>query len=486
MIRHSGPSSAQLECPAKCRIAHWQFAEVSFFVVMATPTRSNGSTAHGAFSSEASQPPHQAASAIPISDDIQKEEIQLQLNRVLSSVSFKNSRRQTDFLRLVVEMSLSGRSADIKERLIGIEVFGRPPDYDLTIDPIVRGAAVELRKRLAQYYADPKHSSELRLDLPLGTYVPAFRRPSPVQEREQGPADQLFKVEKPQGSLETVSPTVNAPPLPQKSKTRLLLVRSTIAATLLLSALLGVRFIYFGQSQSEIRALDAFWAPVTNRNDTILVCAGDLNLIMNVHPVESANETWRDVTKNQNHLDPNMGAALLQIGAAMGRKGKRVRLRLADLTPLSDLREQPDVFIGGANNPWTVRILSGLRFRNIAGTDPETGRPADIGMIVDMKNPAQTSWRLDFSARVNAITHDYSLVTRIQDPLTGQPVVLLTGLGAYGNSSASEFVSNPAYFWQFAKDAPKSWEERTVQIVLETTVVDGRVSTPKVVAEQIY
>ena len=453
-----------------------------------TTIRSTGSSAHGILEPTAQQPRNElASSTVPTSEDIQPVEIQLQLSRILASSPFRNSKRQTQFLQFVVDMSLSGKGADLKERLIGIEVFRRSPDYDVTSDPIVRGAAAELRKRLAQYYADPSHSAELRLDLPLGTYVPAFHWPAREAERDQEPKYPLRSAEKSEGSSGAISTVVAPTTSREKSKTKLLIAGSTVAAAVLLAALFTFLYAYSDQAHSEVRALDAFWAPLTDKSNAILVCAGDLNLIMNVHPTLSeANETWRDVTKNQNHLDPNMGAALMHIGTAMGRSGKSVRFRLADLTPLSDLREQPDIFIGGGNNPWTVRILSELRFHSIAGIDPKTGNPADIGTIVDMKNPAQTSWKLDFSARVGSIAHDYSLVTRIQDPLTGQPVVLLTGLGAYGNSSASEFVSNPAYFWQFAKDAPKSWKDRTVQIVLETTVVDGRVSIPKVIAQQVY
>jgi hypothetical protein len=73
----------------------------------------------------------------------------------------------------------------------------------------------------------------------------------------------------------------------------------------------------------------------------------------------------------------------------------------------------------------------------------------------------------------------------MNDPLTGEPVIILAGLGPYGTSAASEFVSNPEYFSQFSQNAPKGWESRNIQIVLETSVVNGRVSVPRVVAEQV-
>ena len=96
------------------------------------------------------------------------------------------------------------------------------------------------------------------------------------------------------------------------------------------------------------------------------------------------------------------------------------------------------------------------------------------------------NWRVDMLAPVDSIPRDYSLVTRMNDPLTGEPIVILSGLGPYGTSAASEFVSNPDYFSQFSKQAPKGWESRNIQIVLETIVVNGRVSVPRVVAEQVY
>jgi hypothetical protein len=249
--------------------------------------------------------------------------------------------------------------------------------------------------------------------------------------------------------------------------------------TLILLAALGLTsYLYFGQARSNNRELDKFWSPLINGNDSILVCAGDLNQFVTERPIE--NDNWEHFTRTRNHLDPNVGAALLRIGGILGSKGKRTTLRLADLTELSDLRQQPVIFVGGFNNQWTQRILANLRFRMVSAQD------GSYAMIADQKDRSMKSWRIEYLAPVNSIDRDYSLVTRMDDPLTGQPVVLLSGLGSYGNSAASEFVSNPNYFSQFGKSAPKDWQNRTVQIVLETTVVNGRVSVPKVVAEQVY
>ena len=104
-------------------------------------------------------------------------QIQAQLERILANPLFKNSKRYPNLLRYVVEQTLDGHPGELKERTLGIEVFGRDPDYDTNLDPVVRTTAAEIRKRLAQYYQEPNHETELRIDLPLGSYAARFQAP---------------------------------------------------------------------------------------------------------------------------------------------------------------------------------------------------------------------------------------------------------------------------------------------------------------------
>src|SRR5579864_6681105 len=102
-------------------------------------------------------------------------EIRNQLERILAHPQFQNSRRYPALLRYVVEKTLEGNGASLKERTIGIEVFGREPNYDTNLDHTVRTSAGEVRKRLAQYYVESDREGEIRIDLPAGSYVPQFR-----------------------------------------------------------------------------------------------------------------------------------------------------------------------------------------------------------------------------------------------------------------------------------------------------------------------
>ena len=102
----------------------------------------------------------------------QADAVRAQLDRLIASAAFKSSKRCQLLLTRIVEHSLSGDDATpLRERVLGVEVLGRKPNYDTADDPIVRVTAGEIRRRLGQYYGDPAHQGELRIDLPAGHYA---------------------------------------------------------------------------------------------------------------------------------------------------------------------------------------------------------------------------------------------------------------------------------------------------------------------------
>jgi tetratricopeptide (TPR) repeat protein len=95
-----------------------------------------------------------------------------QLERVLESSLFARSEQLSRLLRFVVEQRLDGRDRELKESVIGVEVFGRKPDYNPKFDPIVRTEARRLRARLSEYYQGEGKGDSLVIELPKGGYVP--------------------------------------------------------------------------------------------------------------------------------------------------------------------------------------------------------------------------------------------------------------------------------------------------------------------------
>jgi Tol biopolymer transport system component len=121
---------------------------------------------------------------------VNDERVRVQLARILAGTAFTGAERAAGFLRFVVERALDGRTEEIKESVIAVEVLGRSPSsFDSKSDPIVRVEAGRLRDRLDSYYRDEGKSDRIFITMPKGGYVPKFsERPVPKPKRVGHPA----------------------------------------------------------------------------------------------------------------------------------------------------------------------------------------------------------------------------------------------------------------------------------------------------------
>jgi TolB-like protein len=110
-----------------------------------------------------------------------EDEIRTALEQMAASEAFRGSPQLVAFLRYVVEATLRGTSDRIKGYTIAVEALGRAENFDPQADPIVRVEAMRLRRALGRYYANGGKADPVVIDLPLGSYVPVFRRPAPSQ-----------------------------------------------------------------------------------------------------------------------------------------------------------------------------------------------------------------------------------------------------------------------------------------------------------------
>jgi TolB-like protein/Tfp pilus assembly protein PilF len=110
------------------------------------------------------------------------ESVRTQLRKILSSRSFSRSERLARFLTFTIEQVLAGRGEELKEFVIGVEVFDKNEKYDPRMDPIVRVEARRLREKLRKYYETEGAEDPIRIEFPTGGYVPL------VQTREAGTA----------------------------------------------------------------------------------------------------------------------------------------------------------------------------------------------------------------------------------------------------------------------------------------------------------
>ena len=105
-----------------------------------------------------------------------EREIRRQLERITSSVAFRTSDRLKRFLAFVTGQALQGKSDNLKEYVVGVQVFGRETAFDPRTDPVVRVQARRLRARLERYYREEGQHDEIVVELPKGGYAPIFRR----------------------------------------------------------------------------------------------------------------------------------------------------------------------------------------------------------------------------------------------------------------------------------------------------------------------
>ena len=412
---------------------------------------------------------------MPVETDIVLEH----LEKILRSAPFRASRRCQEFLRFVVIKSLGGQIEFLKERVIGAEVFGREASYEPSEDAIVRVKANEVRKRLAQYYMDAGALDPVRIDMPSGSYVAEFKLLAPE------PAHEIPSI------------VLHPPPIPAPKP---LSWRWALLAAAPIGAALAVwSFI------PTTTALDRFWEPITKNSSSTMVCTGNsLNYTLSTrvqmeylrkHP-EKADDVLTPLPISSDlHIQPediipisgdqvSIGAfyASLDISTLLQRKGKQVQVRAGCELATDDLSEHSFILIGSFANPWTMGLNKDLRFAFKREVTPD----GVISEIVDHESKTPGSWRLSNSFAHGAINHDFALVTRVFHPESNQVTISAAGLTRFGTQIASEFLTNPVYWNQSLKAAPKGWEKKNLQIVLETDVIGKTANSPRVLAMHFW
>ncbi len=412
--------------------------------------------------------PRRADPVVPISclPPQQALEIRVQLDRLLNSQQFRTSKRCQSLLRHVTEHTLEGDTANLKERVLGMEVFGRVADYDTNQDPIVRATAAEIRKKLAQYYQEPGHESEPRIELISGGYVPEFHKGTELQ-------------------------TLVAPP----RRWGWMPVAAGVAALVLLAV------AAWALPTLSRSGLEQFWGPILEAPGTVLISMGQpavYNLVS-----ARAQDQIQGVIADRDSAPAGLASAsipmnqlvilrdrylalgdavcLARLASVLEKHGKQYRIRGEGSTSSSDLRENAAVLIGAFDNHWTLRAAGQLRFTFVKDSAKETD------MVHDRQHPERTDWKLTGAWPYwDNIQNDYAIVSRLLDANTDRPVVIAAGITHFGTMAAGELLSNPAYFSEVVQQLPRGWQKKNLQIVLRVPVVQGASGHPRVLATQVW
>lgn len=389
--------------------------------------------------------------------------VRAELERILAHPLFTRSKRCTGLLTYIVERTLDG-AKDIKERTIGVEVFGRAQVYDTSLDPAVRVAAAEVRTRLVLYYNETGHQQGIRIDLPLHSYVAEFGLPQ----------------EKP------VLPDVLSGD--ERSDRKHRGNRYWYLVALLAVAVIALAVWGTFRLLSPVSALDKFWMPILDTPNEVLLCVSSpppINLVAG----ESSNlpgspalgmsfgAFTRQGSTNVSMSDIN---AANDLASYLRAKKKDSNVRPANRLSMWELRSNPVVIFGTFNNYWATKLSANLRFR--------FNKESDIAKrwIEDANNPQDRTWMVDMSSPVDQVDSNYAVVSRVFDQSTGRWWIGVAGLTGVGTTAAQQLLIDPKAMAEATSGFPKGWESKNLQIVLGIKLVRGSAGVAHVIATNFW
>ena len=374
------------------------------------------------------------------------------VHRVVESATFAKSERLSSFLTCICELTLAGRASEINEQKIGTAVFGRPRDYDSTIDGIVRPQASRLRQRLDAYFNGEGAEELMRISLPRGSYVPIFE---PHVNPNLAPA---------------VSNSSKSP-VPVAIETPGSLVRAStpwawITLSILLVALLAlgiVRTVSTANRAAASPPSHPLWSLLFRPDQQTMVVPSDTGLVM-----------WRGVTRQDIGLEEYLrgtyrtetalGTSKVQVDAA--DLGSRRYTSIVDLDVVKSLQHVADsekskfdiryprdvrpndlksgnvVLIGAAAaNPWVELFEPKMNF---VFSDAQFHRYTVLNRAAVGTEPS--NWNSDYD---DAKKRVYGVVAFMPNLSGTGNVLILEGTSMAGTECAWDFVSDDSSLLPF-------------------------------------
>ncbi len=422
----------------------------------------------------------------PATEPISLFERREELRRVIQSRHFANAPKKSRFLEFVSEQTFLGSGEKLNEYLIGLEVYGRGSDFNPQDDPIVRVQAHDIRRALKKYYEEEGKTSPLRIDLPLGHYIPVFSKAA---------------MEETATAVVQESQVVAAPRRREQFHYALIL---GLAATCAILAFLLVR----ERSRTEQAArsplrlqeeLEWFWEPFLPPADPPIIVIPNHPLLRAAHDGDSAQtlansheiskeelpefrdtihfrelKRFRFVPSSTDFTAVGETVGLLNFFELFSRVGQKCRLQQSRLVTFEEIKRGNAILLGG-NQPWSGRVFltpEGFRFQ--------------AGVILN-KNPRSGEkplYKPEFDPVTNHLTRDYALVLMLPNERKENRILLVYGIYTQGSQAAIEYLTSAERLPELRKALMAVSSNRKTpppyfQALLETTVenyVPGKAS----------
>ncbi len=408
--------------------------------------------------------------------DTSPEEVQAEIQAVLHSSAFERSEKLQKFLSYICELTIRGEGGKINEYLIGSEVFLRGPGYSPSEDSVVRRQAHTLRQKLQEYYAGEGSTHSVRIELPVGRYVPTFRR---IKEAVPPPPEVFVAP-----PLKALSPAWAIAPL---------VGIALLAGAYFLGARSAVPSPSIGQVTKEI------WGPwIHSRRQTVLCFSSPMTAVIKhfeqVLPIDTIPKRFRahpdqeDLFRQSFHVPPGgafyftpainqtkLGEALagVHLATLLTRLGISIRTTQSRFVSWDDLRGDDMILLGNNEaNEWLDPLLGkapfqltpskGDRQRAIVNATPRPGEAAE--------------YIINYAAKDREGDQEFALISMLPGMAADQKLLLISGLNAQATQAAAEYLVTEAslieLLGRLRTERPQHAGPWHFQAVLKTEVHD--------------
>ena len=415
---------------------------------------------------------------------ISRYEVRDRLKCILLSRHFSKAKKKSRFLEFLCEQALSGTAEGLNDYAIGVDIYERGSDFDPHQDSIVRVQAHEIRKSLLAYYGEEGREDRLRIDLPVGGYIPVFSR---VDEESPATAQE---------------PGVPVESAPVRQPSYRVMIMLAVCCSLLLGWLLRDLMVRSASSHAAARLPDSavwFWQPFLPPAPPPLVVLPVQPILRIAHRGDSPatwkrgqpidKERFREFRDTINFREvpefrfvPNTtdftgtgeALGLLNFAELLGSAGQKIQAKTGRQIDYQAIKGGNTILLGG-NQSWSDRIFiyqEGFEFRNgaISNKKPLPGEQAE--------------YRPEFDPVTGNLSRDYGLVLMLANERRDHRVLLIYGIYVQGTQAAIEFVTEPERLAELRqalveRAADRKSVPKYCPVLLTTTVenyVPGKVS----------
>lgn len=415
------------------------------------------------------------------------------LQKILNSPRFRDALQLQLLLKFIVENSINGHDDALKERIIGMSVFGRKADYETADDPIVRSRVGQLRKRLEQYYqSEEAMGCAVKITIPSGTYKPTFILLPQAHAENHRISDEKMPQLAATPSAEETAKSLPPPSNPRSARKSRLLVWGITGAAFCILLLFAWKQI----AKLQANELDLFWKPIFGANKTVLICNGTISAfrpsanfwsktLPQLKPGDlerpESKRTVPPLTKGEvltsddftiipdGFLTPGDLVATMSVTKLLDARHQSYSLRTGDNLPLVDLQAAPAVLIGAFNNSWTMDLTQNLPFF------------FDRGHNIRERGGQRRVWS-SLGWPDDTAVDDYAIVARIMDSKANQPVIVLAGKRNCGTEAAAEFATDPTQLKKLHTLSRDDLERSSLELVLHVSLDHCKPTSMDVVA----